>query len=159
MKELPNIELKIVGDGTERDNCLKYIQEQSISNITFLGPKWNDELEQIIKACKFVVVPSEWYEPSPYVVLQSFAAGKPVVAANMGGLNDLIQENVNGKFFKSGNPGSLAGTIGSLFKNENLVIEMGRNARQYLEEKHSPERYYNDTIDVFQNIINIKKQA
>jgi len=156
MKLLPNAALKVVGNGTEYENCLNYIAEKSITNVSFLGPKWYKDLEPIIKDCEFVVVPSEWYEPSPYVVLQSFSYGKPVVASNMGGLNDLVIDNENGFLFKAGNVTNLSQTINNLLKKKNLIRKMGNNAKQILETKYNPERYYTDTMNVFTNLINSK---
>ena len=156
MKLLPDINLKVVGNGTEYLNCIDYATKNSLDNVNFLGPKWNNELEPIIKDCEFVVVPSEWHEPSPYVVLQSFSYGKPVIASKMGGLNDLISDNVNGLFFKSGDAQNLSEKIISLIQNKNLTQEMGINAKQILDTKYSPDRYYQDTMDVFTSLIKSK---
>lgn len=156
MKTLPNLKLKIVGDGPEHNSYLNYVVENSICNVKFLGPKWDKELEPIIKDCKFVVVPSEWYEPSPYVVLQAFSYGKPVVASNRGGLNDLIIHNENGLFFKAGDSNSLTEKIKFMLQDKNIVHKMGQNARMILEKKYNPDRYYSDTINVFTNLINSK---
>lgn len=156
MKLIPNVVLKVVGNGTEYENCLKYIATKSIKNVTFLGPKWNKELEPIINNCEFVIVPSEWYEPSPYVVLQSFSYGKPVIAANMGGLNDLIINNENGILFKVGNSSDLSLTISNLLNDKNAIKLMGMKARQILETKYNPDKYYTDTMNVFKSLINSK---
>ncbi len=156
MKSMPDLELKIVGDGPEYNNYVNYTVEKSLSNVHFLGPKWDKDLAPIIKECKFVIVPSEWYEPSPYVVLQSFSYGKPVVASDMGGLNDLIIDYENGLHFKAGDSNSLIHAINLLLQDKNLVYEMGQNARRILEKKYNPNRYYADTIRVFTNLINSK---
>lgn len=156
MKNLPDIQLKIVGDGPEQENYVSYANKNALSNVSFLGPKWGKDLDPIIKNCEFAIVPSEWYEPSPYVVLQSFAYGKPVVASNIGGLKDLILNNENGLLFKSGDSISLAQTIRNLMSDKNLIREMGVNARMILEKKYNSERYYSDTISVFTNLINSK---
>lgn len=156
MKNLPDIQLKIVGDGPEQENYASYANKNALSNVSFLGPKWGKDLDPIIKNCEFAIVPSEWYEPSPYVVLQSFAYGKPVVASNIGGLKDLILNNKNGLLFNSGDSISLAQTIRNLMTDKNLIWEMGANARMILEKKYNSERYYSDTINVFTNLINSK---
>lgn len=156
MKRLPHIQLKVVGNGNELDNCIAYASKESIQNVSFLGPKWNKELDPIIRDCEFVIVPSEWHEPSPYVALQSFSYGKPIIASKMGGLNDLIKENINGLFFEPGNALNLSNKIDVLYKNKDLVQMMGENARHYVDTIHSPERYYADTIDVFTGLINSK---
>lgn len=154
MKSLPDVKLKIVGDGPEYQNLLTYISENSITNVDLLGPKWGNDLDPIIKDSEFVIVPSEWYEPSPYVVLQSFAYGKPVIASNIGGLKDLIINKNNGLLFIPGDSDSLAQTIEKLIPDKNLIREMGANARMILENKHNSEKYYNDTINIFKKLIN-----
>jgi glycosyltransferase involved in cell wall biosynthesis len=156
MKLLPDIELKVVGDGPEFESYTTFVIENSISNVSFLGPKWKAELEPIIKDCEFVVVPSEWYEPSGYVVLQSFSYGKPVIAAGIGGLKDIVVNNKNGLLFESGNVDSLTKSIRSLFWDKKLIKKLGMSAREVLETKYNPERYYNDTINVFTDLINSK---
>jgi glycosyltransferase involved in cell wall biosynthesis len=156
LKLLPDVTLKIVGNGTEYENCINNKANESINNVSFLGPKWNKELEPIIKDCEFVIVPSEWYEPSPYVALQAFSYGKPVLAANMGGLNDLIIDNENGLLFKAGDALDLAYKIRNLLSDKSLISIMGMKARTILENKYSPERYYRETMDIFTNLINSK---
>jgi len=156
MKNLPNVELKVIGDGPEHDSYAKYIIENSINNVSFLGPKWDKDLDPIIKDCEFVIVPSEWYEPSPYVVLQSFAYGKPVVASNIGGLKDLIINNENGILFKTGDSKSLSLAIENLVNDKMLIRKMGVNARMILEKKYNSEKYYTSTMTVFKNLIDSK---
>lgn len=157
MKQLPNIKLKIVGDGPEYKNYVNYVNSSGLNNISFLGPLWGKDLEPIISNCEFVIVPSEWYEPSPYVVLQSFAYGKPVIASKIGGLQDLIVNDINGILFNYGDTKCLASTINLLMNNKSHIREMGINARKILEQKYNSERYYNDSIDVFSNLIQSKK--
>jgi len=154
MKSLNDIKLKIVGDGPEYDEYLNYTIQNSISNVSFIGAKWDKELEPIIENCKFVIVPSEWYEPSPYAVLQSFSYGKPVIAANIGGLKDLIISNETGLLFKVGDKDDLSNSIRYLYQSQSLIRTMGANARGQVERKNNPERYYNDTMTIFNNLIN-----
>lgn len=156
MKTLPNAKLKVVGNGSEYGNCINYISEKSINNVSFLGPKWNEELDPIIKDCQFVVVPSEWNEPSGYVVLQAFSYGKPVVASNMGGLSDIVTSNENGLLFEAGNVTDLSQKINYLLADSKLILKMGANGRAILESKYNPNRYYDDTIEVFKSIIKPK---
>ena len=153
MKELPNINLKIVGNGPELEEYKMYSSKNALSNVTFLGPIWGEELEPIIEKSEFVILPSEWYDPSPYVVLQSFAYGKPVIASNIGGLKDLIINNENGLLFEPGNSKELSETIKNLFPKKKLIHDMGVNSRLILEQKNNSERYYSNTMEVFRNLI------
>jgi glycosyltransferase involved in cell wall biosynthesis len=154
MQSLPGIELKIVGNGPEYDSYLEFISQHYVSNVSFLGPKWNKDLEPYIENCEFVIVPSEWYEPSPYVVLQSFSYGKPVIASNIGGLKDLVIDKVTGLLFKVGDEVSLAQSIRYLYNDKELIRKLGENSRLQVERKNNPERYYSETMSIFNNLIN-----
>jgi glycosyltransferase involved in cell wall biosynthesis len=154
MRNLPEIQIKIVGDGPQLEEYKKYSSEKMLSNVTFLGPKWGSELKPIIEKSEFVILPSEWYDPSPYVVLQSFSYGKPVIASNIGGLKDLIINNENGLLFEPGNSNELSESIKKLIIDKKLIKKMGENARRILEYKNNPKRYYSNTMEVFNNLIN-----
>jgi len=131
---------------------LNYIR--NIKNISFIGPKWETELTPILKNCEFVVVPSIWYDPNPYVVLQSFSFGKPVIASRIGGLVDMISNHVNGILFDANDSSNLSDSIKELYFNQNKILELGRNARVEVEKKYNPNNYYLSSIKIFDNLIN-----
>lgn len=153
MRIIPDIKLKIVGNGPDFEDSLAYIQLNNISNIEFVGPKWGDDLMPFIKDCEFVVLPSEWYEPNPYVVLQSFAFGKPVVATNIGGLKDMIINNINGILIRPNDSSDLSSSIKELYFDKNKILDLGKSARIMLEIKYNPIKYYNKSIDLYNTLI------
>ena len=154
MMNLPNIELKIIGDGPQLQEYKDFKINESLSNVTFLGPMWGDKLDPFLRKTKFTIVPSTWYEPSGYVVLQSFAYGKPVISSNMGGLKDIVRDDYNGMLFEAGNEKELALKINQLYKDDDLCRLLGVNARRTLECNHSNEKYYKESMNIFNNLIN-----
>jgi glycosyltransferase involved in cell wall biosynthesis len=152
MKNLGDIKLIVVGDGPDSEECLNYIR--NIKNISFIGPKWETDLTPILKNCEFVVVPSIWYDPNPYVVLQSFSFGKPVIASRIGGLVDMISNQVNGILFDANDSSNLSVSIKDLYFNQSKILELGRNARIEVEKKYNPNNYYLTSIKIFDNLIN-----
>ena len=158
MKMLPDIVLKIVGGGSEYENSIEYAVQNKISNAQFLGPKWGDELVPFLRDAEFVIVPSEWYEPSPYVALQSFSFGKPIIASNMGGLKDIVRHKENGLLFEAGDEKGLSQAILELFLNKAMIREMGMAAVRTIESKYNPLRYYEDTMKLFHELIEVKKK-
>lgn len=152
MKLLPKVKLKIIGDGTEFKKCEELINQQSLNNVELLGAKWGNELEGYLKNCKFVVVPSEWYEVSPYAILQAFAWGKPVIGTNIAGIKDIIDHKNNGILFNLKDFNNLADEIFKLFIDDESVIQMGNNARATIEKFHSFDIYYQKMRSVFSNI-------
>jgi glycosyltransferase involved in cell wall biosynthesis len=77
--------LKVVGTGPlESDLRSRYREAE------FLGYRSGDALKQIVANAAFVVVPSEWYENCPMVVLEAMAMGKPVIGSAIGGIPEQI---------------------------------------------------------------------
>lgn len=153
-KQDRNIRYVIVGKGSQDIKIQSYIRENNLLNVEFLGPKWGEEMDDIIDKASIVIVPSEWYEPSPYVVLQAFAHGKPVVGSRMGGIPEMITEMETGLLFEAGNETNLLEKIQVVLDNTELRSILGRNARKEVELNYSPENYYNKTIELFNRLIN-----
>ena len=75
--------------------------------IRFPGAYGASEAAQVFADMDVLVVPSTWYENTPFVVLEAFAAGVPVIASDLGGLREIVREGENGWLFPAGDPGAL----------------------------------------------------
>ena len=96
--------LVVIGGGDlEKDLREKYKD----ANIEFLGQKNWSEFRSVLERARFTVIPSEWSENNPLTVIESQALGTPVLGANIGGIPELIEENVNGMTFVSGDTSDL----------------------------------------------------
>jgi glycosyltransferase involved in cell wall biosynthesis len=82
--------------------------------IEFRGPFERDELGRVLAGIDVLVVPSTWYENTPFVVLEAFAAGLPVVATDLGGLSELVTDGVNGELFARGDADDLGRRLARL---------------------------------------------
>lgn len=152
MQFLPRLCLVVVGDGQDREALEEWSKSNGVTNVNFVGPKWDAELQPYLSAARLVVVPSKWLEPSPYVIYQSFATGKPVVGARIGGIPELITPET-GLLFEPDNVEDLVTTLESVaFDDEKLKI-MGKAARRWAEENLDPQRYYEDIIHVYQTLL------
>jgi glycosyltransferase involved in cell wall biosynthesis len=58
-----------------------------------------------------LVVPATWYENTPLVMLEAMQAGVPVIASDLGGMSELIDEGRNGFLFEAGDVGALAALL------------------------------------------------
>jgi glycosyltransferase involved in cell wall biosynthesis len=149
-----NLQHVVVGDGSLREEVRNI--SSNLDNVSFMGPVWGEELDEIIKMSRFVVCPSEWQEPSSYVAFQSFACGKPVIAANMGGLPEVITNDVNGLLFSAGNVVELTNKINNLYYDTEKIVRMGKAGRQSVEARFLPEKYYTESINLFNKLLNKK---
>lgn len=142
--------LMIVGSGPI-ENELKAIA--SGSSIEFLGFKSGDDLWNLVRQSRAVVLPSEWYENCPMSVLESYALGKPVIGANIGGIPEIIQSGVTGWIFESGNEAELSELLHVVTEESDSILEeMGRAARNYVAKEFTPEKYMSSTKNLYSSI-------
>lgn len=79
--------------------------------IRFPGPYAAADAARVFADMDVLVVPSTWYENTPFVVLEAFAAGVPVIAADLGGLSEVVRDGENGLLFRAGDAASLGAAI------------------------------------------------
>jgi len=153
-----NHKLKIMGDDStpEAAKIKQYIQEKNIKNIEFLGFKQGEELENIIKNSRFIMVPSIWYENLPNTILEGFAYGKPVIATNIGSLTETIKDGENGFLFNIGDINKIVESILKL-DDDNLVKKIGKNNVEEIKEKYSVDKHYNKLMKIFKKVKEEKK--
>jgi Glycosyltransferase len=119
-----------------------------ISHATrFLGYRSEQELIDIFKAADVVCIPSR-NEPFGVVVLEAWAAGKPVIASKNGGPDEFVWHEVNG-FKVSDNPDSIAWGIGTLFADFERAREIGMNGRKTVEQAFSWESIADQMLEVY----------
>lgn len=116
-KELPDIPFYFAGTGP-----LEELVEQC-SNIKKLGFLRGKELYSTIAKARFTIFPSECYENCPFAVIESQVYGTPVIGTRLGGIPELLEENVTGQLFECGNSEELKTKILNLWENKELQIE------------------------------------
>jgi len=115
-----------------------------------MGFQNGDELRQAYADARFVVVPSVWYEVFGLIVLEAYAAGKPVVVSQIGGLAELVIEGETGLAASAGNVDELAEKMAALWDSPLLCAEMGRAGRAWAEEEFAPELHYSRIMQAYE---------
>ena len=152
MTKLPkDIKVHIVGTGQEEENLKLQAKQHNLSNIEFMGFKSGKELEEEYKNCRGTIIPCDWFENFPTTVIESFTYGKPVIGSRIGGIPEMIDDNINGLIFETGNTDQLSQAIYKLYSNNNLVQEMGNQGRLKAHRHYTPEVYYTKLIKVYNN--------
>jgi glycosyltransferase involved in cell wall biosynthesis len=150
ISKLSKIKLAIIGHGPILDSVKSKIKDLGLeARVQLLGFKSGIELYNIIKKSRFIVIPSEWYENNPYSVLEAMALGKPIIGSEIGGIPELVQEDVNGYLFKYGDSEDLAEKINKLYYDDEKLKKMGMESRRLVETKYTDEVYYNEIMKVY----------
>ncbi len=101
---------------------------------TFHG--WYEDPATPYETADVLTLPALWYENSPLVIQEAFAAGLPVVAADVGGMAELVDHDKDGLHFRAGDVDSLADRLGRLAQKPSLVKRLRRGVE---EPKALPE--------------------
>lgn len=153
MQKLPDVQLKLVGDGPQKDNVEKFVKQRKLVNVQYLGEKRGLELQYLIRGARFLVLPSEWYENYPMVAIEAMALGKPILAANIGGLPEIVVENVAGWLFHSGSAKDLREKIQTHFGDIETIERLGRQARARVEQINCSKAHYEKLIACYNKVL------
>jgi glycosyltransferase involved in cell wall biosynthesis len=149
----PGVQVWIAGDDRdgERKRLESIAEKLQVGNVRFLGHQGPQALHKLIAESIFTVIPSRWYDNCPMAVLESFAYGKPVVGANIGGIPEQI-ENGCGLLFEPGDSADLAAKLNYLLTHSEERLEMGRAALRRLETIYSPEAHCRNLLRLFESL-------
>lgn len=132
MAEMPDVPLRVVGEGPERPVLGEWIRSRGLTNVTFEGFQDGARLRELIRGGALTVLPSLWYENSPLAVYESHASGKPVVASRIGGIPELVDDGATGYLVDPGDVRQLVARIRSLLSDPATCESMGRRGRDRL---------------------------
>lgn len=123
-------------DNWYEERLVNYAKELGVqASVTFLGNQQN--VIQIMDSLDVLVLPSTVREGFGMALVEAMARRKPVVASRIGGMVDVVEENVNGLLFAPGNAEDLAKAILRILSNREMARQFGINGRRRVEERFS----------------------
>ena len=127
----PEAVLLLVGDGPERPRCEARVAELNLArNVRFAGQR--SDVAQMLKTCDLVVLPSE-SEGLPLAAIEAMAAGRPVVAFDVGGMREVIDDGQTGLLVPSGDEAAFTAAVLSLLQNREKLSSLGIRASDAAE--------------------------
>lgn len=148
---LPDAYLWIAGDGPLREDLEVLAQRLGVKpRVRFLG--WRDDVPALLAACDVFVCPSR-HEPLGNVVLEAWARGKPVVAADAVGPGILIKQMENGLLVPVDDADALASAVRAVFEDDELRAQLGREGRATFEANYSEKVVVAKYIAFFESLL------
>jgi glycosyltransferase involved in cell wall biosynthesis len=131
-KQIGNAVFLIVGEGPQKNQIKAQLEKANLSkNFLFLGNLKDSELPAIYNCADVFVLPSI-QEGQGIVLLEAQACGKPVVAFDVGGVNEAVQNGKTGFLAKLGDTGELADALLKLLPDVVLAQKMGEAGREFV---------------------------
>jgi len=151
---ISDIRLLIIGDGPEKENLKNLTKEKKLEkNIFFLGKIDNKLIDDYYQKSTCVLIPSLWMENNPLVAYEAMRNSKPIIASNIGGLGDLIDDKKNGFLFVPGNKEELAKLMKSLYLDAGLSERMGSYGNKKLKKDYAENGHYSKLLKIYKNLL------
>ena len=135
---IPNLEYVILGEGEIRNELQKQITEKKLNDKVFLKGFVKDGAKYL-KAFDIFLLPS-LSEAFSYTLLEAGFAEMPVIATNVGGIPEVIENDVTGLLIRSKNPKEIANAIRLLYENKEKAVELAKNLHESVTKNFSIEK-------------------
>jgi glycosyltransferase involved in cell wall biosynthesis len=118
--------------------------------LNYYGPQI--DLSSYYSIADIVVLPSR-IDPFPFIMLETGLAKKPFIGGRTGGIEEFIEDGVDGLLVEPGNVDDLYNKIVYLLNNTELQKKLGENLFQKVSKLNSPNEYCNELIKIYEDLV------
>lgn len=159
--EASGLHLVLVGDGPQLADAKTLVQSLGlIDQIVFLGAVAHARVNAILGAADIVAAPypkdQHDFWGSPMKIFEYMASGRPIVAASVGQLAQLLQNEVTALLYEPGDVQAFANHMIALYKAPAFRNEIGRQAREQAVREHSWDTYIQHLDAIISNVVATK---
>ena len=156
--EFPNSRLIVVGayDAKDTRPYKRYVRRHRLEDVVFVGYASAEDLPRYYRTCDLFCAPSTGFESFGIVLLEAMAAGKPIVASNIAGYHNVLQDGAEGLLVEPKDEKALAEAIIRLLKDSELRQRMGERGRAKAPS-YSWDKIAQRVLDYYQELLERKK--
>jgi glycosyltransferase involved in cell wall biosynthesis len=142
-----NIFVSIIGEGPLQNELKNRVEKFGLNQyISFLG--FCKNIEKYINGLDIFILPS-LHEGMPMVLLEAMKLGKAIIASEVGGIPEAIQNNFNGLLIPAHDAEAISNACLDLIRDGSIRNKLGQNARITVREKFSLSRTVEKTIECY----------
>jgi len=145
------IPLKIMGNGP----LVNEVREKaaSLPGVEYLGQRSTPEVYAAMAGAKFLIFPSEWYEPFALTIVEAFSRGTPVLAADLESIAELVKDGETGWRFTAGDATDLAAKAMSIFSDNERYRAIRQRCRKAYQERYTEKSNYGLLLNIYERAI------
>jgi glycosyltransferase involved in cell wall biosynthesis len=148
-----SVRLIVAGDGMERRSSERLARRLGIAaNVTFLGWTDRDALAALYDEATAVVVPSRWPEPFGIVGIEAMMHARPVVAFDVGGIPEWLDDGVTGFLVPPYDVDALADRLRACLESPELARALGARGRARVEAEFTAARHVERLMTVYRDV-------
>ena len=152
-----SIPIKVIGGGPDKEPLEAQAAKEGLTNVQFCGQLPRAQTLAAINNARFLVFSSEWYENFPVTIAEAFACRTPVIASQMGAMQEIVSDGRTGLFFAPGDANDLARKVEWAWTHPEEMGVMGNEARHEYEAKYSAEKNYPMLREIYNHAISSVK--
>jgi len=138
--------------GAESDPYEAMLAENARHHVTFAG--YRTDLDRLQRGCYAAIIASSGWDSFPRSGMEMQATGLPLLASDLIGLRESIEDGVTGFLFRTGDGGALAEAMEALLKDPALRDHLSRQARERIERSFSLEKQLSDLTALMRRQLN-----
>jgi len=150
VKDFKNLKLVFVGEGPEKNHYIKLCKEKGVDAL-FLGLVPPERIPSILKRTD-IYLHLSLVEGMSNVILEAMSMGKPVIASRVGGIDDVIEDGINGFLVLPGDIKSTVDRLRYLMLNRGMARKIGIAARKTIEENFDLQALVKQYARLIENI-------
>ena len=152
-----NIEFRIAGNGPYEKVLKKYVEDNNLNNIMFLGHLNKQQLQNVYKECISIITPSVCYESFGLTNIEAAINCKPTISSNAGALPEVVNINETGLIYQYDNMEELRKCILLYWNNPNLASQHGKNAYNNVKNIYTCDNYFKKLKQVYDEVLKNEK--
>lgn len=151
-KKIPQARLIFIGEGKNWSSVRQQIAEQQLNTHVFLAGH-RSPVQQWLAAADLFVLGST-IEGVPGVILEAGMQSVPSVAVNVGGVGEVVKQDITGKLLPAHDANAFANAVVELLENASLRKQLGNAARRFVEEHYSLQQCQRNFEALYQSLLN-----
>lgn len=160
LKRFENTKLIIIGNGPFQMDLEKLAYNGNIKDrVLFAGRIPYEDMPKYYNIADVIAFPTLRTESFGLVALEAMSCGKSIVASRIGGIMEIIEDGMDGILVEPGDVSDLENKLQNILGDESLRTELGKNARKKIINKFSLDRMVDETINVYQEVLNGPKKT
>lgn len=154
----PDLRLLVVGPVFEAkhqaymDKLQQNVKNDNLLNVVFFSGFRADALE-IEKALDILVHPAICPDSLPRVILEAAAFAKPIIASRIGGIPEILEDQVSGILVESGDGNALATALATLLAHTAQAKQLGMAARKKMEKTFTAEKHLDAVVSLYESLL------
>ena len=148
---VPNAVFVLLGDGPEQSALEAQASALGVRNrVVFLG--YRQDVPDLLACADLLVLPS-LFEGLPLSILEAMAAGKPVIATDVGGTSEVIEPEQTGLLVPPANPGALAGAIRRVLFDRRLAERLALTGKARVRDEFSAATMVQSVTQIYEDVL------